>query len=140
MILTEQAQSGVNAVLNDTKKRLTEIIGKPVSVIYRIKVNDISPDHIIQTVCRVCNTTWSRILDKTRQREVTVPRQLIAWMMYNYCGLTHRMIALKFGNDDHTFSVHMVERVNDMIATNDELYMQPLRIVESCILKLTDGQ
>jgi chromosomal replication initiation ATPase DnaA len=140
MRLNERDQERVNDILGETNRQLREVVGKPVSVIYRIRVNDISVQHVIQTVCRVCGVTWSQVLDKNKENTVLVPRQLIAWMLVKYCGLTHERVSKELNRGDHSTVTRMLQRVNEMIETSDPLYMVPLQTAEECILKLTRDQ
>jgi chromosomal replication initiation ATPase DnaA len=139
IIQTEiQRNNSIKLVMESTSQQLRDILGKPVTLIYKIKVNDISPEHIIQTVCKICNTTWSAITSESRQQKVIVPRQLTAWLLARYCGYTREKIAKEFGKADHSVVTHMIHRVNEMLDTKDELYLQPLQAIENCILKLTE--
>lgn len=138
MSILIEKQLRIKEVMDNTSKQLKEILGKPVTLIYKIKVNDISAEHIIQTVCKICNITWSEMIGKTKTNHVVVPRQLTAWLLALYCGYTREKIAQEFGKADHSVITHMIQRVNDMLDTNDELYTRPLKTIESCILKLTE--
>lgn len=136
--IEQQKQMRIKEVMDNTSKQLKDILGKPVTLIYKLKVNDISAEHIIQTVCKVCNITWSKMMDKSKSLEVVVPRQITAWLLARYCGYTQEKIAQEFGKADHSVVSHMIQRVNEMLDTNDELYTRPLKTIESCILKLTE--
>lgn len=138
MIINKSTKERVNSIMNEAINKVKEELARPVSITYNIKFNDISAEHIIQTVCKVCNTTWSKMMSDTRKMEALVPRHITIWLLYKYTGMSHAQVARYINRVDHTNSVHAVESVDRMIETNDPLYVTPLMTIEKCLLKLTE--
>jgi chromosomal replication initiation ATPase DnaA len=85
---TEIVKQQVSNILAECQNKLSQTLGKPVNVIYRIKVNSISPELIVQQVCEECKLRYSDIVAKGKQKEFAVARNIIAWLVTYYCGLT----------------------------------------------------
>jgi chromosomal replication initiation ATPase DnaA len=142
--LNTQKQSSIDQVMTGTVEQIKAILGRSVSITYKIKVNDVSAEHIIQTVCKVCNTTWSKINDKSKERDIVIPRQLINWCLFHYAGFSLTRIAQEYDRAedsvcvDHSVVRRSLDRVRDMIDTGDSLYKVPLDQIERCLLKLTE--
>ena len=135
--MTQLEQSNqVREIMNDTQNRLTQVIGAPVSLMYKLKVNHINPQLIIQNVCRVTGFTFAQILSKSHEQKYVVARRLIMWLTTYYCGMSDYEVGLLIDLDRSTIAKGIIA-VNDMLETNDQLYVEPLRKLETIILELT---
>lgn len=136
--VNETKQSSINAIMATAREQIKDILGMPVSITYKIKVNDISTEHVIQTVCKVCKITWSSMSDNSKKTEIVVPRQICMWFLRHYAGLSTPKIVKEFGKDDATTARSAIERVQNMIETNDPLYAPAIAEIERCLLKLAE--
>lgn len=133
----EQAKAEVKDILNECQLKLSNVIGKPVNIMYRIKVNDINAQLIIQTVCAVMNLSYSQLISKSQEQQLVVGRNLVMWLTQYYCGLTAAKIA-DLVNRDRTTVTHSVIKVNEMLDVADPLYMLPIQKIEKIILNITN--
>lgn len=135
MILTEEKKTAVKQVMEETQKALSEIYGTPVSVMYKIKSNYISPNLLLQVVLSHFKLKYSDLASKRRDTEVTLPRQLYSYLAKGYCGLTDLQIAEIINRDRTTVTVSL-QKVKDMVDNNDPLYTEPLQEIETAIMNL----
>lgn len=138
MSLNTETQMAIDGIMSETMTKLKSIIGRPVTIVYKIKINDISQDHIIQTVCRICNTTWSDMISKSQKNEVLIPRQICMWVLNKYAGVSLNELAKLFDKCDHTSTMRSVMVVSNMIDTENEKYCEKIKLIEKCLLKLTE--
>jgi chromosomal replication initiation ATPase DnaA len=139
--IQEQTQLEVRCVLDECQKRLTAIIGKPVNVLYRIKVNSINPQLIINFVCHVQKVFYSDVLSRSQERHLVISRNMISWLVKWYCGYTHEQIS-KLVNREISNVTHSLKTVDDMMGIADPLYLGPIQEVEKLLLGVTtvDGK
>ncbi|MGQ0738393.1 MAG: helix-turn-helix domain-containing protein, partial [Bacteroidota bacterium] len=117
-------------------KKLSDEIGKPVSLMYRIKVNHLNPQLIIQQVLSVCNISYSDLLKKSNEKKHVIPRRLIIWLVTYYCGFSSPMIAPMLNIDASTVR-HGIDSMNDSLDTEDPMYLIPLKEIEQRLLQIT---
>ena len=134
MNLSNESKAQVTTIMDEARIKLGQALGVPVSVLYTLRFNNIDPAHICQTVCKVCDLYFSDVVSGNTKKEFVVARKLIAWLCDSYCQLSETEIA-KILHCDRTTIYKQVQYVNDMIETNDDLYLIPLRKAEEIILR-----
>lgn len=130
----------IKQILDRCQKDLEHATGKPVSVHYSIKIHKITVDTIIQIVCEHFQLTWTQIIKQTRERERIIPRQLFVWLACTYTNTSLVELARITGGQDHTTVIHARERVREMIATKDSLYIEPLNAIEKKLFSINEAQ
>jgi chromosomal replication initiation ATPase DnaA len=136
-IPTETERKVVNDIIEKAKQDITNAIGRTATIILRLKVNHLNPELIIQQVCTTCKVTWSQVVNKGREREYVTPRHLICWLITHYCGLTPDKIA-QFIHRDRTTVLYAIENVNNMLDTNNPMYVHPLVEIEKLLLNIVN--
>jgi chromosomal replication initiation ATPase DnaA len=135
-IPTVEQKQRVKEILAETEMKLTAEIGKPVSVLYRIKVNHLNPTLIIQQVLTTCNVSYSEVLSKSKEQKCFVPRRLIMWLVSYYCGFNSHQIAPLL-NVDNSAVRHGIEGVNNALDVADPIFLVPLKDIEKKLLAIT---
>lgn len=126
----------VKEIMEETKKRLSIEIGKPVSLLYSIKVNHLSPQLIVQQVLSVCKITYSELVSKSQERKYVIPRYLAMWLLTYYCGQDQKEIGDLCGRERTVVSIG-IKAINDALDVNDELVTIPLKEIEQRLLQIT---
>lgn len=65
----------------------------------------------------------SKLVGKTRQREVVMQRHVIMYFLYKSKRYTFREIGLMFGGRDHSTIIASIDRVNDYLSYKDPQFM-----------------
>lgn len=75
---------------------------------------------IQQMVAKEWGTTVDGLRSKTRTKALTVPRQIAMHIIRDLLGLQLVEIGAAFGGRDHSTVIHSLEKVTEMIKTDDE--------------------
>lgn len=129
-------RSAIKDIMDAAEAQIAEQVGRPVSLLYSVKLNGVSPGFIIQSVCRICGVTWSSLVSATKKREAVIPRQIAAWLLNKYGGFGPSEIGRHL-QKQHTSVLRLIESASNMIDTDDELFMPLLTRCEAEIIKLT---
>jgi chromosomal replication initiation ATPase DnaA len=130
---TEEQKKQVRDIMDECQNKLAAVIGAPVSVLYRLKINHINPEIIIQHVLRTCNVRHSQLVSQSREKELVVARYLIIWLVTYYCGISSEKVAAMV-NRERSSVPHAIAEVNDKLDVNDEMYVKPLKEIERLLL------
>jgi chromosomal replication initiation ATPase DnaA len=124
---------GLKELLDETQEKIQSLIGKPVSVHYEIRKHESSLLDLMDMVSAVGGVSVEEIKGHTRERRVLVWRQVYCWYGYHWCKRTLKEVGVSI-NRDHTTVITAIDRVNNMIDTNDELYTMPMEAVKEKII------
>lgn len=133
---------GLKALLDKCQDDVTALTGVPVTVFYRIKFHHLSTSDLMRIVCDVCEVSWAMILCDSRKSHYVIARHLYCWFAFNVQKKNLTVIGRILGKD-HTTVLYARNKVDDMKAINDELYMVPFleierRIDEIMTVQVTD--
>lgn len=132
---TEEQKDQLSAILNNCQRQISSILKTPVVVMYKLRVNSINENIVIQTVCSVLGTTYSNIVGPNKSRDNVLARDLISYLTINYCGLSHEQAAALISRERSSVTV-AVQKVNDFIQVEDAFYMTPLQECERLLLNI----
>jgi chromosomal replication initiation ATPase DnaA len=120
---------GLRNLLDETQLKIQDIIGKAVTVSYRINAFNKSLDELLSIVCRVCEVTLPEMTCRDRYHRIIIARHAYCW--FGRCWLGHNLvdIAAKI-KKDHTTVIHATNKVNDLIAIKDAEYMDVLERIK----------
>lgn len=135
MEVANEKRENIRDIIQEAQDKIRLQLKRPVTILYTIKVNDISENHIVQATLKETQTRWSDIVSEKRNREYMVPRKIIAWLCSRYLGYGTVKIG-RILEVDHSSVVRYLEDMDNMIDTDDELYIPPLKNIEASILKL----
>lgn len=133
MLKTVKDIPGLREVLDECANKVQDILGKPVTILYKLKVHHISTEELCRIVCEVCEVSWMQITSERRDRHIVVARHLYCYIACTYQNKTLTRIAEIIKQKSHTSVFHAVNKVKAMIINNDELYTKPLEIIEQKI-------
>jgi chromosomal replication initiation ATPase DnaA len=132
---TAEQRKLVNEILDKAKQDITNAIGRPATLVVRLKINHLNEELIIQQVCTTCKVTWSQVINKGNERPFVIARHLICWLITHYCGYIHEKTAALI-HRDRTTVIYAIEKVNNMLETNDAMYVEPLQTIEKLLLNI----
>lgn len=125
----------VKRVIEQCRRRVVKIIGKPVSVVIcgYTKDENLTFEEISKAVCGALNISFTRITRKCRKRELVIARHLIFYYARQYTKLPHREIAEKLGYNDHTSGVNAVRKVRGFIKAKDDLIITSMKTINKIL-------
>ncbi len=91
----------------------------------------VSPQDVIRIVCAYYNIKPSQIKDRSRKDTISLPRQVIMFILRNTLRLKLDEIAFILKRKDHTTILHGVEKVTNMVLKNPSFKVEIDRIVQS---------
>ena len=126
---------GLKDLLRRCQEDIEKLTNTPVTVFYRIKFHHLSTNDLIRIICDVCEVTWQQVTSDSRKAHYVIARQLYCYIAFTVQKKQLVAIAKILGRD-HTSIIHSRDKVINMKATNDELYMVPLLEIEKRIEEL----
>lgn len=124
----------IRAILDDTQNRLTELIGRKVSIHLEKDKFTIAHWDILLALCEAGGVTPFAVLSETRERHVVNIRFLVIYYINKLLGDDLQQIAI-FMKRDRTTMIYAIRQVKNRIDTRDEETMRIMAIVEG---KLSD--
>lgn len=120
-------------VMKKCQEEMAKIIGCPITVdIHIVKVHRLREHHLALIVSEAVGMPWKEITNKTRKATAVIGRQLYAYFARTELDKTLSKIGEDLGTD-HSTALWSVRKVEDMIATNDDLYCPLLDTVKKRI-------
>ncbi|MES2731203.1 MAG: chromosomal replication initiator protein DnaA [Bacteroidota bacterium] len=115
VIISLMAQASLNRKeidLDLAKKTLHHIVQNVEKIV--------SVESIQQLVAEHFNIQVSDLKDKSRKKEVVMPRQIAMYLAKEHTDLSLKSIGYHFGGRDHSTVIHSIQTVNDvMVADRD---------------------
>lgn len=85
------------------------------------KINEITPNIIIQVVSEQFNIRSEDIISQKRNAEIVVPRHIIMYLCRKLADMSYHSIATLLNRKDHTTVLHACEKMEDELKLNKEL-------------------
>lgn len=85
------------------------------------EIAKITPDIIMDKVCRFYTISKDDLTGKIRTSNVAVPRQVAMYLCHKLTDMNFTTIGRSFGNKDRTTVMHNVRKIESEIETNEEL-------------------
>ncbi|MEQ1677882.1 MAG: helix-turn-helix domain-containing protein [Chitinophagaceae bacterium] len=136
--IIQQQKQRVKEIMAEAEQKITTEIGRPVNLLYKIKVNHMNPQLIIQQVLAVCGVTYGELVSKSHEQRYVVPRRIVMWLTTYYCGLSDTEVGKLINRDRSTVS-HGIVSMNDSLDVQDDLYIVPLKQIETQLLQITNA-
>lgn len=109
----------------------SELIGKPKATmeivpdalkdIVDTTKQSVTPDRIIDCVCKYFNISKDDIIGKKKNKEIVEPRQIAMFLIYDMLDLPLMNIGELFGGRDHTTVIHAKGKVEQMYKENNRI-------------------
>jgi len=107
-------------------KTAEEIIN---NTIQQAAVN-INPAHILKCVGQFFEISQNDILNKSRRKEIVLPRQVAMFLLRDILGMSYPDIGEKVGKRDHTTAIHSYEKIALEITKNRDLNQKIILLKE----------
>lgn len=110
-----------NARLN--KKELTLALAEDAlkDIIYPDQIREVTPNLIVDVVSEHFNVSKEDITSKRRNSEYVLPRQIIMYLCRTMTAASLQNVAALLSKKDHTTVIHGVEKIAELIQTDEDL-------------------
>ena len=81
----------------------------------------LSPDMVIDTVCKYFNISKNDIVGKKKNKEIVEPRMICIYLICELLDLPLVAIGKKFGDRDHTTIMHSRDKIGEQIKKDNKL-------------------
>ena len=95
---------------------------------------NIKPAHVIKHVSQFFEISNADLLNKSRRKEVVLPRQVAMFLLRDMLGMSYPDIGEKMGKRDHTTAIHSYEKIVREMTKNKDLN-QKIIIIKDLITK-----
>jgi len=82
---------------------------------------NISVKNVVDKVAEFYGIDENSIYEKTRRREVVLPRQIIMYLLREDFNISYPTIGMKLGGRDHTTVIHSCEKIKREVIEDSEL-------------------
>jgi chromosomal replication initiator protein len=91
---------------------------------------NINPTHLLKCVAQYFEVQPTDLTNKSRRKEVVVPRQIAMYLLRDMLGLSYPDIGLKMGKKDHTTAIHSYEKISAEIIKDKGLNQKIVSLKE----------
>ncbi len=91
---------------------------------------NINPLQVIRCVCEFFEISHSELINKSRRKEIVVPRQITMFLLRDMLGMSYPDIGDKMGKRDHTTAIHSYEKISNEIIKDKNLNQKIVLIKE----------
>ena len=121
-----ELEGALNKVMANSRlnnKELTIALAEDAlkDIIYPDQVREITPNTIIDVVSEHFNVSRDDITSKKRSQEYVLPRQIIMYLSRTMTNASLQTVAALLGKKDHTTIIHGVDKIGEMIKTDEDL-------------------
>jgi chromosomal replication initiator protein len=95
---------------------------------------NINPQQVIKCVSEFFEISPQDLMNKSRRKEVVLPRQIAMFLMRDMLGMSYPDIGDKMGKRDHTTAIHSFEKINREII-KDKVLNQKVILVKEAVNK-----
>jgi chromosomal replication initiation ATPase DnaA len=120
---------GIKEILDKAQNEIQWKLGLPVSVFYKIQIHNLSLDQVANIICTCCQITLPQLKGESRIEKIIVGRHIFCWYATTWCKVSLPKVADFLGYKDHTTVWHARNKVNDMIATANVVYMTAIETI-----------
>lgn len=115
MIVVQSSLKKRDLSMNEVKLLIKNSI-KPQKT---ISIND-----VIKTIATFYNISESELYEKTRKKEIVLPRQIVMYVLREEFNASYPYIGKRLGNRDHTTCIHAYEKIKVDLLTNTVLQQE----------------
>jgi chromosomal replication initiator protein len=80
-----------------------------------------SAKEVVKAIATYYNIEEASIYEKTRRKEVVLPRQIAMYILREDCGVSFPLIGEKLGGRDHTTVIHSYEKIKQELKDNQTM-------------------
>lgn len=116
----------------------SEIIKNIVSGFAPINTKkNITSKHLINTICDFYNLELDEIMGKTREKRISMPRQILMYLMRKEIKGSYPTIGKELGGRDHTTVMHAYKKIEKGIENNIQLKQEVETIKQNIYNSIT---
>lgn len=98
-------------------ERTRRIVGETVSIERRA----LTPDYILETVCRIFEISKEQILSSSRKANLALPRQVTMYLVKKHTSASYSAIAQLLKRSDHTTIIHGCKAIEGRLSVEPSL-------------------
>jgi len=87
-------------------------------------------DELVEVVSRLFNVNEKEVRGKTRKAEIVLARQVAMYLSRKILGVSLKRIGSFFGGRDHSTVLHSIEKVENLVKTDEEFSRKVKKIME----------
>jgi chromosomal replication initiation ATPase DnaA len=133
---TIQDFPGLQEALDECQTKVQDIIGKPVTVSFKLKIHTLTTERLANIICEVCEVPWHLLKSESRKGNIVIARHMFCFFAATVQRKTLWSIAQVLHRTDHTTIVHARNKIKDMIETKDGTYYPIYLAIEEKINEL----
>lgn len=85
-----------------------------------ITKRNVTPKNLIEVVINYYDITMEQILGKSRERRYALPRQIAMFLLREETKCSFPSIGAEMGGRDHTTAMHACEKINELLADDEQ--------------------
>jgi chromosomal replication initiator protein len=101
-----------------TDELIKSIVGKTVK---ESPKNSVEPQAVVNAVAAFYDLKLSALKSEKRDKYLSVPRQIVYYILRNELGIPLMDIGALLGGRDHTTIMHGVRKISDLLSTNEKI-------------------
>jgi chromosomal replication initiation ATPase DnaA len=111
----------VRKVIEKCEQQVREMTGNySVSISFINDYYTLEFDRIAHEICKITRVSFDDLKTPSRKTKLVQTRQLIAFYARRFTKISFREIGEHFGDRDHTTIMASIDRLNNLIDSNDE--------------------
>lgn len=122
-----EIEGAVNSIVCQTALRGRPLTSVEVRELVKVSAKPrkaVSAEEVIKAVSSFFGVDPAEIADKTRRKEVVLPRQLTMYILRNDYGISYPTIGEKVGGRDHTTVIHSCDKIKTDLKGDPHLQHQ----------------
>jgi len=84
-------------------------------------IDTVTPETILQTVCRLFSIDKSDLLGSSREKNVALARQIAFWLCKHELDLSYPVIGKLFGGRNHTTVMHGYNKIQELLQNDHKI-------------------
>jgi chromosomal replication initiator protein len=119
-----EIEGAINTVACQTQIKGRELTLPEIKVIVKANIKprkSSSTKEVVKAIAAYYDINESSIFEKTRKKEVVLPRQIAMYILREDCNISFPLIGEKIGGRDHTTVLHSYEKIKNELKTNTSL-------------------
>jgi chromosomal replication initiator protein len=84
-------------------------------------IDTVTPETILQTVCRLFSIDKSDLLGSSREKNVALARQIAFWLCKHELDLSYPVIGKLFGGRNHTTVMHGYNKIQELLENDHKI-------------------
>lgn len=122
-----EIEGAVNSIVCQTALRGRQLSATEVRELVKVSARPrkvVAPEEVVKAVATFFGIDAAEISDKTRRKEVVLPRQLTMYILRNDYGISYPTIGDRMGGRDHTTVIHSCDKIKTDLKQDPHLQHQ----------------